>query len=351
MPNSPEKEYYEIEDLKTQEKYRAEKSFDPTYYRKDILNFTEEEFVSYFKNRVAYQLKGLNSASTQGRNFTLHCLAFFFLIGVACLFGLTKVHLLRPENQSGMKFALIFFGCWFTLVPLYGLFFTFTTYRTWGIGILKYFVFENTDIKYIPYKNRRLEPAEAMSLFKTLMPIAKRFSRNFSTLDEFFSFKYNGMPIRIWELYHYKTEGAIFIETKINKKLEQEIFVKSKEGLSLSNLKNKDIVSLEDPLFNISFDTYADNQIEARYILTPSFMTRLLNYKKSHDCKVDVIVSNKIKEDANIFLYISTKKDWFSCSIEKDFIDNPRPFYSILQEIKQIADVVDALKLDQDIGM
>ena len=26
------------------------------------------------------------------------------------------------------------------------------------------------------------------------------------------------MPIRIWEIYHYKTEGAIFIETKINKK-------------------------------------------------------------------------------------------------------------------------------------
>lgn len=321
--------------------------------RKDILNFTEDEFVSYFKNSVAYKLEGLKSSGSQARNSTVYYLLFFFIIGAACLFGLTKLHLLhvRPEEQKVLKYSLIFFGFWFTACPLYGLFYTLTTYKTWHIGVLKYIIFENTNIKYVPYKNRRLQPAEAISLFKNLMPIAKRFGRNFSTVDELISFDYKDMLIRIWEINHYKTEGAIFVETKINKKIEQEIFVKSKEGLSISNLKNKDIVSLEDPLFNNSFNTYADNQIEARYILTPSFMTRLLNYKKSHDCKVDVIVSNKVKEDANIFLYFSTKKDWFSCSIEEDFLDNPRPFYGILQEIKQIAEVIDALKLDQDIGM
>lgn len=40
-------------------------------------------------------------------------------------------------------------------------------------------------------------------------------------------------------------------------------------------------VALEDPVFEKAFEVYSTDQIEARYILTPDFMERLLNLEKA----------------------------------------------------------------------
>ena len=57
-----------------------------------------------------------------------------------------------------------------------------------------------------------------------------------------------------------------------------------KFGQSLQSLNGKmahggrDVVKLEDPEFEKEFVVYAHDQVEARYVLSPSLMRRLLEF-------------------------------------------------------------------------
>lgn len=63
---------------------------------------------------------------------------------------------------------------------------------------------------------------------------------------------------------------------------------------------------LEDPEFEKNFDIFTDDQIEARYILTPALMERILNFmgKVESEIRISFI-------DSNIYLAISTNKTFF----------------------------------------
>lgn len=49
------------------------------------------------------------------------------------------------------------------------------------------------------------------------------------------------------------------------------------------NIYRPPLVKLEDPEFEDYFAVYADDQIEARYILSPALMERILTYRKKYD--------------------------------------------------------------------
>jgi hypothetical protein len=51
------------------------------------------------------------------------------------------------------------------------------------------------------------------------------------------------------------------------------------QKLQEMNLARADLVKLEDPEFEKAFVVYAQDQVEARYILSPSLMRRILEYK------------------------------------------------------------------------
>lgn len=79
---------------------------------------------------------------------------------------------------------------------------------------------------------------------------------------------------------------GIFISASFNKYFKEKTFVLSEKSTSvfkkikgqlLSNFKK---VKLEDIEFNKDFFVLSSDQVEARYILTPSLMQRILNYKK-----------------------------------------------------------------------
>ena len=112
---------------------------------------------------------------------------------------------------------------------------------------------------------------------------------------------------------------------------------------------------MEDPVFNENFTIFSDDQIEARYLLTTGFMERLLIFQKDHNCTVSVLFDNSISPNANVFLSLSFGKDFFEIPHGTRWIQNPAHFYNICKEIKEITQILDALKedlkLDQDIGM
>lgn len=77
-----------------------------------------------------------------------------------------------------------------------------------------------------------------------------------------------------------------------------------------------ELVKLEDPEFQKSFVVYGDDQIEARYILTPALMRRILDFKKKFNNKIYLsFLHNKVH------LAIETGKDMFEPPYLKSTVD------------------------------
>ena len=106
-------------------------------------------------------------------------------------------------------------------------------------------------------------------------------------------------------------------------------------------------VRLEDPHFEKEFEVFSTDQVEARYLLTPSFMERLLELRnKLHIQKIECSFYKNV-----LLMMISTKRDMFepvSIFETADFVDDVR---SLLIEMNLIFEIIDILKLDMDIGL
>jgi hypothetical protein len=88
------------------------------------------------------------------------------------------------------------------------------------------------------------------------------------------------------------------------------------EKLPVFSNSGKDIVKLENMEFSKSFVTYSTDQIEARYILTPSMMERL--------CKLNDKTRDTISLSFNgsyIFIAFPLSKDYFEPPVFKTLLD------------------------------
>ena len=105
-------------------------------------------------------------------------------------------------------------------------------------------------------------------------------------------------------------------------------------------------IKLEDPEFENVFEVYSDDQVDARYLLTTSFMERLIDVRK-------VFNSDNMKcsfFDRSLFMVVPLEKNMFEpgpINKPEDFIDDAK---SLLKEIQTIFDISDTLKLDMEIG-
>lgn len=226
-------------------------------------------------------------------------------------------------------------------------------------------------IKYLRYMfgSSSSQEAEEIKKWRNSAPMEYRknfisqvFKRLFSPstegiicyLDESLEMSYKGLPFEILEFHcSIKMTGFshfLLISTKINKNFNGETIANSKKSF-FGGASGKQEVFFEDPEFSNIFKVVADDQVEARYLLTTSFINRLINYKNGHNCSIDILFSRQVSSQVNTFICISSNKDFFEISAKSNWERNPSLFYNILEEIKEIAEIVDALKLDQDIGM
>jgi len=114
------------------------------------------------------------------------------------------------------------------------------------------------------------------------------------------------------------------------------------------NEKEKlDRVNLEDPCFSKRFDVFSSDQIEARYLITTSFMERFYNLKTTFG-------ANKIKcsfFDDVLMIAIHTNKNLFEiCSLFKSLKD-PSSIKECYKEINSIYELIESLKLDEKTGL
>ena len=153
--------------------------------------------------------------------------------------------------------------------------------------------------------------------------------------------------------YSYKTIfKGIVINLSVKKSFEGQTIILRDRGMVGNFLKSKLATSLEkagleDPKFENIFEVYTSDQVEARYLLTTSFMERLLELNDVFEGKG---VQCSFYKDI-LLIMIPSKKDFFEAgSIFKreDFIDDAK---ALLKEMNLIFSVIDILKLDQDIGL
>lgn len=108
------------------------------------------------------------------------------------------------------------------------------------------------------------------------------------------------------------------------------------------NFARPDVIRLEDPEFENEFCVYGDDQVEARYILSPALMQRILNLKKKFGDRLYVSFLN-----SKVYIAISSTKNRFEPKltgpIEMSLINEYK------QDLELIVGVVEDLNLNNRI--
>lgn len=178
---------------------------------------------------------------------------------------------------------------------------------------------------------------------------------NICNIDDYITGQYNSLSMVLRDIdLKYKTGSGknrrveqvfkgLLVKYPMNKKFKGDIIVK-RDALKLFGDGNNR-VHLEDPVFEKYFDVYADDQVEARYILTTGFMNRLVSIaSKNRNCTVSCSFI-----DGYMYLALDGK-DWFDIPSGKSFSEIGN-WQRVLVDFIDVFRIIDELKVEQNIGM
>lgn len=172
--------------------------------------------------------------------------------------------------------------------------------------------------------------------------------------DDVFSGIHHDLPFELVETTitnghgknrHTIFNGIIFV-AKSNKKFNKITVIKNDVGiLNALNGGNFERVKLEDVEFEKIFEVYGQDQVESRYLLTTSFMDRLLNYTKMRRCNLKVTFY-----DDKIIFFIPKLWNSFEVPI-LDSLFKIEYYMKVIEEVYDLLEIIDALMLEQNIGL
>lgn len=193
-------------------------------------------------------------------------------------------------------------------------------------------------------------------------PLGKMFSDSFvvpefnsQEYDDVFNGYYNDVHLQIVES-EYAIESrrnsrivfdGVIIKIDMNKEFTSHTVIKQDTLLHTSPSSKLHKTELEDIEFNKKFDVFTNDDVDARYLITPSFMERLKNMKTAFKAKGMTCAFYK----TYLIVALSTKRDLFSiCSLVKP-LDDEKQFFTMFEEILSIMQLIDHFKLNQKIGL
>ncbi|MNK35175.1 hypothetical protein D3C87_536910 [compost metagenome] len=103
---------------------------------------------------------------------------------------------------------------------------------------------------------------------------------------------------------------------------------------------DSDVVKLENPDFDKTFITYGSDQVEARYILTPAMMERIL--KLNHETKYDITLSFI---ESRMYIAFPLNRNYFEAPVFKS-LNNAEALNDDITAIKFMYDIVQELDLN-----
>lgn len=175
--------------------------------------------------------------------------------------------------------------------------------------------------------------------------------------------KYKGVQLQLFEthLQKWRKSGkssrlvtvfnGLVINLSMSKDFSGKTVVKQDRGSVVnwfgSKFSSLENIRLEDPKFEEIFEVYSTDQIEARYLLTVSFMERLLEL-------ADIFDNAEIQlcfENNSLLMVVPLKKPIFEpgpITDPENFVDDAQ---SLLKEMHLICQIVDTLKLNMKLNL
>lgn len=148
--------------------------------------------------------------------------------------------------------------------------------------------------------------------------------------------------------------GGKILLLKINKTFSGKTIIKKDAG-SLFNWidsRGSDLkqIKLEDPKFEDKFEVYSTDQIEARYLLSPAFMERLLQLAEIY--KTKAVQASFIEQNLLITFNNSHSVviNLFQPRSVKESIINTEDIHNFLAQINSIFQIIDTLNLPSHTG-
>lgn len=133
---------------------------------------------------------------------------------------------------------------------------------------------------------------------------------------------------------------GVFMIADFNKSLNGKTrIIQASDNFFKKLFNRKTQVSLEHPEFERIFNTYSDDQIEARYILSTSMMERIMQLQAKW--KEEIRISF-IKD--HVFIAINHKRNLFEANMRKQ-IDSQQ-IKRILDEVEMCLSIIDSLDLN-----
>lgn len=130
-------------------------------------------------------------------------------------------------------------------------------------------------------------------------------------------------------------------ETVVLPDVAQKLFGRLGQTLQSLNVSRKgDLVRLEDVEFEQAFVVYSDDQVEARYLLSPSLMARIVDFRNrtGHEIYLSFVASN-------IYVAISHSKNMFEPKLFASVLD-PKLAQEYLEDLMLAIRIVEDLNLN-----
>ena len=191
-----------------------------------------------------------------------------------------------------------------------------------------------------------------------LIKSSKVLDNNFLDIvcDDVIFGQYNDVKMEIYDCaLHLKSDetkdislfnGVIF-KFDMNKNFLTKTIVRPK-GADNSALNKFKKTTLEDVEFNSSFDVFCEDEVEARYLLTPTFMERLKRAQSVF--KAEKVYCSFYKK--YFFLALKTNKNSFNvCKLNKSLLDSKDMIFEMFEELCCAFDFIEHFKLEQRIGL
>ncbi len=291
----------------------------------------QQNFTAYYTTTLLPQLDALEAERVKIKNNLLYLLVSSLVVGVVAI-AIYKNIVVVP---------IVALLC--AAVYLFGMAKKSVKYnqKYKAIVIKKAAQYYFNTIDYEPYSGLSQYEFEATKLYnKTIdryrtedLFMGKKEKTNFSFSEVKAEYKTESKNGTHW---HNIFTGIIFV-ADFNKDFNSLTLVK-KNAFSL--WKSDTQIKLEDPLFEKQFDVYATDETEARYLLTPSFMEKLLSIKQQFDTDISISFYQK-----NMYLALPYSYNNFETNIWST-LNNPVKLEQEIGLIANIIEVIDILDLN-----
>ena len=194
-----------------------------------------------------------------------------------------------------------------------------------------------------------IEEPENFEFFKYMDLVTSNYSR--SNFEDMVAGQAHGAGFQFYEAHLEKREGSGKNRRWVTKfrgqllalQFDQKFLGKTlvlRDGGLFNRKKRGDMkrVGLVDPVFEKIFEAYGTDQVEARYLLTPTFMQRLVDLETS-------VNGEKIRFGfigGQLLIAVETANRYEPGSMFKPLIETTRT-QNILDEIGAIYDVIDGV--------